>query len=71
MMKTFQVPSNMCIENINNEWFVCTNSSCIDHELTFRNSGNGPELANDEIHGPFVTKSDAAEWLETYLADCD
>jgi len=71
MTTTFQIPSDMCIEKINGKWFIETDSSSIDCELTFRNCGNGPELVNDNIHGPFADESDASKWLESYLADCD
>ena len=32
-------------------------------DWTFRNSGNGPELMNDAIVGPFATSADADAYI--------
>ena len=61
------------IEEINGQWFVCTDSTDINPEsLRFSDRGSGPELVGpDGVHGPFDSESEAEKWLSSYLVGTD
>lgn len=63
------LPKMTCIEEINGQWFCCTDSTSIDKPLQFRDLGNGPELMNDNVYGPFATEAEAIKWLRTIDPD--
>ena len=39
--------------------------------LTWRDCGNGPEVEQPNVHGPFATEADADNWLADYADDLD
>ncbi len=60
-----------CVQEIDEEWFVSTDTSSINCKLIFRDVGNGIELVNDGIEGPFSTEERALDWLRAYDNDFD
>lgn len=55
------------IETFVGNWWVILGSEEIDHELTFRNFGNGPVVIDDSVYGPFDSEFKAEQWVADYL----